>query len=134
MCLYFFSIWPILEARAEVLAIISLLFWKILDTKICSENIWPLVCLLVTNGSWSATVGHSAYKSIKKNTGKLGKFGMWNIQIFNVIYFSYSKRIEEASNRILTQLKPSGLLTIRQALNKALWQQWLVWPQIKGWN
>ena len=47
---------------------------------------------------------------------------MSNIQIFNVvveIYFSYSKRTEEASNRILTQLKPTGLLTIRQALNKA---------------
>ena len=47
---------------------------------------------------------------------------MLSIQIFNVvveIYFSYSKRTEEASNRILTQLKPTGLLTIRQALNKA---------------
>ena len=49
---------------------------------------------------------------------------MSNIQIFNVvveIYFSYSKRTEEALNRILTQLKPTGLLllTIRQALNKA---------------
>ena len=52
----------------------------------------------------------------------MAKIGMSNIQIFNVvveIYFSYSKRTEEASNRILTQLKPTGLLTIRQALNKA---------------
>ena len=66
-----------------------------------------LLFLLVRNGFW---------------TEKLAKIGMSNIQIFNVvveIYFSYSKRTEEASNRILTQLKPTGLLTIRQALNKA---------------
>jgi hypothetical protein len=50
------------------------------------------------------------------------KVGCHIFRFFNLvveIYFSYSKRTEEASNRILTQLKPTGLLTIRQALNKA---------------
>ena len=40
--IFIFLIWPILEARAEILTIISLLFGKFKTPQFCSEIIWPL--------------------------------------------------------------------------------------------
>ena len=128
-CLYFL-IWPIFEAWAEILTIVSMLFWKMEDITIF---FWDYLTFSIPQMSNEhLKKGQFVFPTLYCELGIFIIFTLFYISLiwlFNSVNWLSIDNLffSSPNNSVLHQLKPEEPVQSRNYLKKVVMKRWKIW-------